>query len=232
MKYLKVVVTTLLLLTPVVPVSTHAGEITEWLRAAAYVYVRHEVGHQDRAMSNGAEYKWSYAGEIGLVPDIEIKYRMVPNDESTIKWAADVLSMQSPDTVEKSAFLTDVANMYRKDMLAINEVKRVRSSIAGGGFSTQQSAVEELPSGEFKRKAIILSATIKAGYVPYHFIKPTGDIVRMSASNTVPLISGALLLSSAVDIWRATKPTEPAWRIDFLSVERSGAVGIMYASTF
>jgi len=237
MQFICTIIATAILLS-IFPSSSHASELSEWLRAAAYVYISHEGGHQDRATAKGVSYEWSYAGGgFGFIPDWRIGYKPIPKMSSKVESEYQILKFVSLNKIASSpqieAMRSDLNEFIQKQNDAVADGLRTQASIAGGGYAAQQKAVEELPDGEFKRKTIMLSAALKGLYVPWYFAQPgTGDIARLLPVAPFSLISSALLASATTDAWRASQDVIPNWRIDFLSDERSGAVGLALAGRF
>ena len=151
-----------------IPSSAHASEFSEWLTAATYVYVGHERGHQDRATLKGVFYEWTYAGGgFGIIPDWRIGYKPIPAMSNKVYSEYQALKGVSLKKVASSPQLTEMQNdvnafLQRQDD-AIRDNIRTQASIAGGGYEAQQVAVEKLPDGEFKRKAIISRAFMCLG---------------------------------------------------------------------
>ena len=236
------------------PTLSHAGEFSEWLSAGWFVYLRHEIGHQEIASSSG--FTWTYTRDrMGIIPDYRVDYKPVPSykeaaalakriaDSDQQKWTVYLSQLKTmPKGNEISSFAGKISDGdqqewadFKKQQQNIYEDNcRTSAEVGGAGFVAQQIAVESLPDGPFKRKATILSGLLKAGYVPYYYssTKDFGDIAHMSDVAPARLISTALLVSALTDIWRAEQAKIPAWRIDFLSDPRSGAVGLAYASSF
>ena len=222
----------------ILPSSSQASELSEWLRAATYVYIAHEGGHQDRATAKGVSYEWTYAGGgFGFVPDWRIGYKPMPKMSSKVESEYQILKFVSlhkiASTPQIEEMRSDLNEFIQKQNNAIADGLRTQASIAGGGYAAQQKAVEELPDGEFKRKAIILSATLKGLYVPWSFAQPnTGDISRLLPTAPFSLISSALIVSSITDYFRASQDKLPDWHVDFLSEPHSGAVGLAFSGRF
>lgn len=123
---------------------------------------------------------------------------------------------------------------------AVNTNLRLEASTAGGGYIGQQDAVNALndygTEGEFKRKCTVLSAGLKAIYVPWDaaFTRGewTGDIKKLKESIPVGIVYSSLLTSAGVDFWRAGQKKLPTWHIDIVSSAQNGAFGLAFADTF
>jgi len=248
----------LVLLVVLIPTAVQAGEFTEWVKAAAVVYLSHENGHQQRSASR-ADMTWSYKNG-GVIPDYSITLgSLIPHVDTTegdfdalrrmlevippeklnvsdeIKKRREILVQQIVVDMQADKATNDGIDLINQTIIHNNN--RLLGTIAGGGFVAQQEAIESLPEGEFKRKTTVLSAVFKGSYVIYskywcNGIDYTGDIVRMQRVAPVNLISTALMVSAITDYWRASQENMPTWRIDFVSEPNTGAVGLAYASRF
>lgn len=212
------------------PVS--AGEISEWIKAAASVLLHHEAGHYVAGQSAGFEL----SGKNGLtynLTSVEIPAQPNASDYSgytlVIKSDGSRVGYLPPDQYSRwqsdtASWAARVANKYR-----------LESAVAGAGFVSQQRAVESsnLPLSVY-RKSLILSGVFQAGYIAYHYLDRGnyGDIARMRQTAPDALIITSLALSSFSDIYRGSQPQPPNLRLGFLSDTRTGAVGLTLSGVF
>lgn len=209
-----------------------AGEISEWIEAAASVLLHHEAGHYVAGQSagfvlsskNGLTYNLTsveipaqpnasdYSGYTLIVKPDGSRVGYLPLDQYR-RWQSDT-----------AAWEAQTANNYRME-----------SAVAGAGFVSQQRAVESsnLPLSVY-RKSLILSGVFQAGYIAYHYLDRGnyGDIARMRHTAPDALIITSLALSSLSDIYRGAQPQPPNLRLGFLSDTRTGAVGLTLSGAF
>lgn len=245
-----------------------AGEISDWLKAAAVVFLTHETGHytagnggNPRAVqpisswtefsdpsgslllsfhspansmpwghttSGAASYGYTMSGEFGL--GYLLDHRSAPKQqeyggalqEKNGKYVWEIPQAQY--------------NNYIKDFKKWSDgVKKAEASVAGAGFTAQQSSIENstLPLPILK-KALYLSGALQAGYPLFHYLFPgnTADIMRMAMAAPEELIVGALIASATSDFLRAEMDVPTKYRIGFLSDPRTGAVGLTFSGVF
>ncbi|WP_281184733.1 hypothetical protein [Trichlorobacter lovleyi] len=203
-----------------------AGDIQNWIRAGLTVLVCHEAGHSSRG-ANERDFKFT-GGTIGL--DYKLSFSLPPAPQTY----HEALDGSETDGNKTDYLPAAIYSRYQSDIKSWrSNVLRSEAAVAGGGFDGQQTAVEQL-KGEDKRRALVVSAMLKAGYVAYHFADKDnyGDVVRTAWSVPVVLPITALLISSASDLFRATREDIPRWSIGYFSSSGNGAVGLQFYTTF
>ena len=214
----------------------NAGEISEWIKAAASVLLHHEAGHYVAGQSAGFEL----SGKNGLtynLTSIEI-----PAQPSAANYSGYTLVIK-PDGSRVGYLPPDQYSRWQSDTAswethygrqAANRY-RLESGVGGAGFVAQQRAVESSNlSLPVYRKSLILSGVFQGGYIAYHYLDRGnyGDIARMRHTAPDALIITSLALSSLSDIYRGSQSQPPSLRLGFLSDVSTGAVGLTLSGAF
>ena len=215
---MKTLITIILILLFNTSIYSHAGELEDWLQAAAIVLVSHEGGHMIRAEeSQGLSFTGS-----GLNYEVSQRPQPDPMLYPGASYSGGVVILPLPSY---SLYQGNLSNWQ-------GDSARIESSVAGGGWTGQQLAVERLPASQ-RSKSLLLSSLFKSGYVGYHYLFPGnhGDINR-TVTAPASLVVSCLLVSSISDLIRASQPKPSSWSIGYFSSARYGGVGLQISGIF
>ena len=237
--------------------SAHAGNLTDWVQAAAAVLLHHEAGHYNvgnglvsdtspaindktklwiGSPTNGsASTGFAMTGNYGLGYTIDVRNQPTAPNAAVYPGAVNRDGVIYMPQQSYNLWQADQAKYDQALSFWWKGVARAEGATAGAGFAAQQAAIERsnLPLPVYK-KALILSGVFQAGYVAYHYasVGNTGDITRMRIAAPESLVVGALLISAASDMFRGDQETPSRYRIGFLSDVRTGAVGLNFSGIF
>lgn len=222
----------------VVPTKSNAGELADWIKAAAAVLLHHEAGHY----STGREANAGFAltGENGLSYELDLRAAPAYPDPSgydgyrAAREADGKMHIYLP--MDQYLKWQNDYSVWQRDSDKWEAYARKKEAgVAGGGFVGQQRAIEEagLPIPIY-RKALVLSGVFQAGYILYHYAHAAnvGDITRMKMAAPEPLVVSSLALSALSDYYRGTQEEPSKLRLGFMSDPRSGAVGVSFSGVF
>lgn len=181
-----------------VPGAAVAGELGDWLKAAAAVFLQHEAGHYivgsgEQLQPQMYQYQGTDGGDLflrfdsqsqggsasrGFVMDGGIGLGYVLSTRPAPA-APDANKYPGAFVHNKQLYLPQVSltawqrdySSYQQSFAAWRaDVIRSEGATAGAGFAAQQMAIENssLPTPIYK-KSLILSGLFQAGYVAYHY---------------------------------------------------------------
>ncbi len=201
------------------------GTSGDWFRVGISVLASHEAGHASRGRNGTPTGNITFTGGGGIGLNYKIEHPQAPVARF---YPGAIVSAKSTYLPKASynRYLADFSNWKTKAL-------RAEAAVAGAGYDGQQAAIEQF-FGDDKRRALILGAALKTGYIAYHFVDTgnIGDIARTAWSVPISLPISALLISSACDLFRASYDTPPTWTIGYFSHASSGAVGLQLSGLF